>query len=177
MRKVITDEEFWRRLATFEHSAWRFEQQPSYAVGYERQIIDDFLAGRPSPPDTDLKQWFMQVKQQTAEGKTIGRVRVVDDPPTDYQRWLRWLDAWNIEAGETIDYLSRSQAFKVKLIPDVGPADWWLFDDQLLMLMHFNSKGVRTSVELVDDEPELRRARRFRDLAIRAAHEESAANA
>lgn len=179
MRKTITDEEFWRQLAGYERSAWRFEQQPMYHVGYERRQFDDFLAGHPEPPtkNRELGAWMAQVARQTSEGKTVGRVRVVDDPITDYQRWLRWVDRWNREAGETIDYLSRRHAREVGLIPAVGDQDWWLFDDRRLMLMHFDDIGRSVRVELLEDEPEIVKAREFRDLAIRAAREESHANA
>jgi hypothetical protein len=39
-------------------------------------------------------------------------VRVVETPPTDYQRWMRWMDRWNRAAGEDIKYLSRANARK-----------------------------------------------------------------
>jgi hypothetical protein len=175
MRRVITDAEFWREFITYERSAWRFEQQPSYSVGYEREQFDDFLAGRPKPPtdNPELGEWMAQIARQTAEGKAVGRVRIVDDPLTDYQRWLQWMDRWNREAGETIDYLSRRHAQEVGLIPQVGPEDWWFFDDSRLMLMHFNEDGVRVKVELLVDEPEVAQASRWQHLAIRAAREES----
>lgn len=173
MRKAITDEEFWRQLAEFKRSAWRFEQQQSYNVDYEDRQFAHFLAGHPLPPteNKELGEWMVQVKRQTAEGKTVGRVRIVDEPLTDYQRWMQWMDHWNREAGETIDYLSRSRAHEVGLLPAAGEQDWWLFDDERLMLMFFDPAGVRIRVELVEDELEVVGARSIRDAAIRAARE------
>lgn len=179
MRKVIDDAEFWRQLAGFKQSAWRFEQQPSYDIGYEQQQVDAFLAGKPVPPteNPELGAWMEQIAKQTAEGKTVGRVRIVDSPLTDYQRWLQWLDRWNLEAGETIDYLPRGRAIKAGLLPAAGKADWWFFDDERLMLMHFDEAGVRTNVELLEGEPEVANAMKWRALAIRAArHAPSAAS-
>ncbi len=175
MRRIISDPEFWHHLANYERSAWRLEQQPTYDVGYERTQFDLFLEGRPEPPteNRELGAWMIQVKKQTDAGKTLGRVRVIDDPLTDYQRWLQWLDRWNLEAGETIDYLPRARAHAVGLLPDAGPADWWLFDDRLLMVMHFNQNGARTYVELIDEGLEVFGARAVRDLAIRAARSAS----
>jgi hypothetical protein len=183
MRRTLTDgppgTEFWLELANFKRSAWRFEQQPAYFIGYEHQQFDDFLAGHPEPPtaNPDLRDWMDQVARQVSEGKTIGRVRIVDEPITDYQRWMRWMDRWNREAGETIDYLTRDRACQVKLLPAAGKQDWWLFDDERLMVMYFDEKWFRSKVELVVDEPEVAKAREFRDLAIRAAREESRATA
>ena len=49
MRRILTDggpgTEFWQLFETFERSAWRWEQQPSYWMGYEREQFDRFLAG------------------------------------------------------------------------------------------------------------------------------------
>ena len=115
-----------------------------------------------------------QVARQVAQGKSMGRVRIVDDPITDYQRWMQWMDRWNREAGEEILYLPRSSAQQAGLWPAAGQADWWFFDDEVLMLMHFDERGVRTRVELLKDEPEVDEARIVRALAIRAAHRELA---
>jgi hypothetical protein len=177
MRRTLTDggpgTEFWEVFEGFTRSAWRFEQQRAYFIGYEHQQFDDFLAGHPQPPtdNPDLGAWMRQVAQQTSEGKTVGRVRIVDEPITDYQRWMRWMDRWNREAGETIDYLTRRRAHEVGLLPAAGEQDWWLLDDERLVLMFFDDKGFRVRVELLVDEPEVAEARRFRDLAIRAARE------
>lgn len=179
MRTTISDEEYWRQLAGYERTAWRFEQQPAYYVGYEREQFDRFLAGTPEPPDQvdDLRDWFAQIRQQVAEGKSIGRVRIVDEPITDYQRWMQWMDGWNRGAGETIQYLSRRGAQEAGILPAAGDTDWWLFDDERLMLMHFDGEYRRIKVELLVDEPEIAKARTLRELAIRASREESRAPA
>ena len=175
MRRTITDEHFWEHLAGYTQTAWRFEQQRTYDVGYEQRQFSDFLAGQPQPPteNPELGAWMVQVRKQVGEGKSMGRVRIVDDPITDYQRWMRWMDRWNRDAGENILYLSRAYATDAGLWPLADAADFWLFDDRLLMLMHFDEQGVRTSVELLDDEPEVDNARVVRAMAIRAAHDEA----
>lgn len=170
MRTLIDDAEFWRQLATYQRSAWRFEQQPAYAVDYEDEQFAGFLAGRPQPPteNRELGEWMSQVARQTAEGKTMGRVRIVDDPITDYQRWMQWMDRWNREAGETIDYLDRATARAAGLPVDGGP-DWWLFDDERLMVMSYDDRHRRIEVELLVGEPEVGEALEVRRLAIETA--------
>jgi hypothetical protein len=177
MRRTLTDNgpgtEFWQAFETFERSAWRFEQQPAYFIGYEHQQFDDFLAGHPTPPteNPELGDWMRQVAGHVAAGRTVGRVRIVDEPITDYQRWMRWMDRWNREAGETIDYLSRSDAYRTGLLPAAGQHDWWLFDDLRLVLMYFDDKGVRVRAELVENELDVVGARWIRHEALRAARE------
>lgn len=174
MRKTITDDEFWRHLDSFKQTAWRLEQQRVYDVGYEQQQFADFLAGHPESPteNPELGAWMKQVARQVGEGKAVGRVRIVDHPITDYQRWMQWMDRWNRDAGEEILYLPRESARKAGLWLVTTAADWWFFDDRLLMLMHFDENGVRAGVEILEDEPEVDDARLARAIAIRAARRE-----
>jgi hypothetical protein len=187
MRRTLTDgdfgTEFWRQLATYRQSAWRWEQQPVYAITDEQASIDAFLSDHPEDPMADayIAPWMHQVAEQTAAGKSIGRVRVLEQPPTDYQRWEIWLDSWNRAAGEEILYLSRRGRNQLAA---VGPAvrsapdaDWWLFDagtpDARLMIMHFDPRGVRVRVELADDPQLLAQATEWKGLAVLAARMET----
>lgn len=155
MRRALTDgdfsTEFWQQLAGYQRSAWRWENQPVYAITDERASFEAFLAGHPADPMEDpyLSPWMHQVAEQTQSGRRIGRARVVEEPPTDYQRWELWLDRWNTGAGEEIDYLTRSQAEALGT-PPFGDCDWWLFDDARVMIMHFDEVGRRCRVELTD---------------------------
>ncbi|WP_155123665.1 MULTISPECIES: DUF6879 family protein [unclassified Actinoplanes] len=180
MRKVLTDggpgTEFWRAFETFKRSAWRWEQQPAYHLGYEQAQFDQFLAGHPESPleNEELGSWMKQVAAHVNHGRTIGRVRIVETPPTDYQRWMRWMDKFNRGAGETIQYLTRHGAQKAGIIPGIGAEDWWLFDDRRLLLMRHDDKGRRVRVEAVEDEPEVEKAIWWRAQAIAAANREAA---
>lgn len=180
MRRILTDgepgTEFWQVFETFEHSAWRWEQQPAYWMGYEREQFDKFLAGQPESPveNDELGSWMQQVaKHVNEDGKTYGRVRIVEDPPTDYQRWMQWMDRWNREAGEDILYLTRRGARAAGIIPAIGPDDWWLFDDRRLVVMHHDEQGRRIKAELLEYEPEVEAAIRWRARAIEAARQEA----
>ena len=178
MRRTLTDgdfgTEFWQQLATYRRTAWRWENQPVYEITDEQASVDAFLAGRPADPMgvPYLAPWMRQVAEQTAAGKAIGRVRVLEEPPTDYQRWERWLDRWNTAAGEQIDYLTRSQAAALGE-PPFGACDWWLFDNQRVMLMRFSPAGVRISVELTDDPQDVAAGRQFQYRALELARPRS----
>lgn len=185
MRRVLTDggpgTEFWEQFPATRVSAWRFEQQRQYALGYEAAQFQAFLDGHPESPmdNPELGSWMRQVAAQTAAGMRVGRVRIVDEPLSDYQRWMRWMDHWNREAGETIDYLARRRLDRVgpTLRPRFAPnADWWLLDAGTpaarLVLMHFDAAGVRVRAELSTDTYDLSLAEMWRDLLILAARAE-----
>lgn len=168
MRRRITGDEFAHLLVNFQRSAFRLELQPEYHEPVETETVARFLAGDPQDPTEvpALRDWFAQVRGLVGDGRHIERVRIHDDPPTDYQRWERWIDRWNIAAGETMRYLTREQAYDIGLLPSAGNTDWWLLDDEQLILMHFDDQHRRTD-ELTDDPDLLNRARAWRDLAVR----------
>lgn len=168
MGTPITDDEFGAFLRSFDTTAFRLELQPAYSEPTEHATVSRFLAGDPQLPTEvpELNDWFKQVRGLTAAGKTISRVRVHEDPPTDYQRWERWIGKWNTEAGEQITYLTRQQAHDIGLLPGAGDTDWWLLDDAILILMRFAPDGTRTSTELHTDPQMVTRARAWRDLAV-----------
>jgi hypothetical protein len=168
MSSRITQDEFNRLLATFGRSAFRLETQPAYALGYERADFDRFLAGAPvPPPELDWwRPWLDQIASLTGEGKTVSRVRVLTEPPTDYQRWEVWGARWNAEAGERVGYMRQSHAERIGLPLD---HDWWLLDDERLIIMRYNSVGEIDIKELTTDPGTVAQHRDWRDLAVRNA--------
>lgn len=171
MRRAITsqypDGEFWQLLAGYQRTAWRWENQPVYAVTDEQSSVAAYLAGQPeNPMDSPyLGPWMHQVAEQVRGGKKIGRVRVLEEPATDYQNWELWLDPWNTRAGEQIGYLTRSQAQALGPAP-FGDADWWLFDEQRVVIMHYDDAGHWIKVELSEDPEEVAAARLFAYQAV-----------
>jgi hypothetical protein len=94
------------------------------------------------------------------------RVRVQEDPPTDYQRFERWLDQWNIPAGEVMRYMTLQRAREAGLLPAAGVNDWWLLDSARLIVMRFDGSGCRIASELVTDPARVLQACQWRDLAV-----------
>jgi hypothetical protein len=167
-RIFLSETEFWENLHDFRHSAFRLELQPDYREPGETDLADLWLAGERVQPESDpgLTEWFRRVREHVAAGRTVSRVRVHEDPPTDYQRWERWLGQWNAAAGEAIRYLTRAQAHEIGLLPAAGDEDWWLYDDTRLLVMRFAS-GRRVQNEIITDRAIVRRACEWRDLAVR----------
>lgn len=166
--KPISEEEFDGLLASFERSAFHLETRDSYALGYERADFELFLAGTPRPPsEVDWwRPWLDQIARLTREGKRVSRVRILDQPPTDYQRWLRWADPWHAKAGEDIRYLPRKRARLLSMRLD---HDWWLLDDERVIAMWFTEDGEIREKFLLADQEHVAGYRYWRDLAVRNA--------
>lgn len=81
-----------------------------------------------------------------ASGRTIGRVRVVRQPLTDYQRYqFAWGIPGNIAAGEDIRVLDVSQDDYGLPLPGT---DWWMFDESRIVHLNFRADGMQINREL-----------------------------
>lgn len=108
-----------------------------------------------------MQPWLHMVREATAEGRQLARVRVVDLPMSDWNRYSYALAQHNIAAGEDIRYLARDQAPAIKL-PDY---DYWLFDSSKLVRMRFDDSDRFIGGENIEDPSEIVKANYWRDAA------------
>ena len=161
----ITEDEFGELLAGFDRTAFRLETRDHYALDYETREYAAFLAGTPAPPpEVDWwRPWLDQIARLASEGKRVGRVRVLAEPPSDYQRWEIWAGPWHAEAGERIGYMPYSRAASIGLPLD---HDWWLLDDTRVIVMRHTSAGENLEKILITDREIVARYCGWRDLAV-----------
>lgn len=165
----ISEEEFAGLFRSFRLSAWRLETLDHYAITEEAADYQRFLDGRRARLSEAgwFRPWLKQIGDLTRQGKEIGRVRILAEPPSDYQRFEMWCSQWNTAAGERIGYLTRSRAREIGLPVDAG--DWWLFDETRLVRMGFDEQGQITGKELVTASAVIDQHCEWRDLAVRYA--------
>lgn len=148
MGERLTGDDFNDLFRYFTATAFRLEAQPVYTVTDERESFEEFLAGEPRPVTefAFYAAWLAKIRAATHAGKRVERVRVLEEPPTDYQRWELWSGQYNIAAGETIRYITRSRALEIGLpVTD----DWWLFDSKKLATMRFSENGEPLGGEII----------------------------
>jgi hypothetical protein len=116
--------ELGRLLASFRHSAFRLETLQQYSVPEETEAFQHFLQG--GPPESEWTQAFTDVVVAgMARGTRMQRVRVIQEPPSDYVRFeLTWGYPINTGVGEQIHILSTGPGQQA-----VPNEDFWLFDD------------------------------------------------
>jgi hypothetical protein len=165
----LTPEDFDHLFTLFTRSAFRLETQPVYRVDVERQALDDFLRGEPKPADAYpyYRDWLQQVRETTRRRlfrrrRTIQRVRVLQEPPTDYQRFELHMARWNIAAGETLRTISRTWAAAVGL----PRTDFWLFDSTHVAVMEFTPDGTPQGGSILDDPATVSQYCTWRDRAV-----------
>lgn len=87
------------------------------------------------------------VRQATAEGRLVSRVRVVNFPLGDYTRFAMWVARYTREAGDDIRYLTRDRSDAAGL----PRHDFWLFDSRKLVLMNFGEDDHFIGAEVIED--------------------------
>ncbi len=162
--ETIRPEEFRRLFETFEHTAWHLETRRGYASDREDLDFEAFLKTGQVAWDLD-SEWNSNIKRQTASGKRVGRVRVVDDPPTEGQRFLLGYGAVNVAVGEDVGCLRRSEAQRIGLLEE----DFWIFDSRLVTVLYFDDSDHLTSIETITEPADVVRYSMARDAAVHHA--------
>jgi len=99
------------------------------------------------------------VREAAAVGRRFSRVRVVDLPMSDYNRFAFAVARHNIAAGEDIRYLHRARATG---LPD---HDYWLFDSRTLVVMRFDDTDRFVGGEVTSDPAVIVQHNYWRDAA------------
>lgn len=144
----------------FRHTAWRLETRRGYASdlkspNWEKAQEGEVFHFNPDSP------WHTNVRAQTESGKRFERVRLVDEPATQGQRFLLATGMGNVEAGEDIRNLTRAEAERLRL-PDY---DFWLFDSKVVARFAFDDENTTLGVYVTEDPAEVLAACQARDAA------------
>ncbi len=111
---------------------------PHYSLPDEVGALDDFLSARTPRRVDEHASWLELVRGVVTSERGIRRVRVIDEPPTDYQCFqVAWRYPQNADAGEEIRTVGRA-AFREGLST---PIDFWLFDEQWGFTMVYDYRG------------------------------------
>ncbi|MEV0472789.1 DUF6879 family protein [Streptomyces prunicolor] len=162
--KTIDLEEFGRLFETFEHTAWRLETRRGYASDREDPTYLEFVETGAITLDYD-DEWSRNIRRQVIAGKTVGRVRIVDEPPTEGQLFLLADSPRGAAAGEAIRCLPRREA-DARLL---GSEDFWIFDSRLVARLNFDDQDVFHDVEIITEPAEVLRYCQLRDVATHGA--------
>jgi len=132
----------------------------------EADMLTAFLRGQEVKLPDD-HPWPALIRVAIQTGKTMQRVRVVSHPLSDYLRFELSLFPTSVEAGEEI---------RVAVLDDhphlaVCTQDFWLFDDQTVVVLKYDPAGRFLGAE---DATDLDHYRAQRELARSCSMELSA---
>ncbi|TFI22466.1 hypothetical protein E4P36_29635 [Streptomyces sp. 4R-3d] len=108
----------------------------------------DWRAGQRIDPTARWPEWYELVSRATCRGVEVRRARIVSEPVSEYIRFeYEVTQGLNIAAGEEVRWLPRRRATGIALPGN----DFWLFDDSLVLINHFDGDGDSLEHELTTD--------------------------
>ncbi len=136
---------------SFRFTVARLETLPAYAVGgAEARRLEAQREGRARPErSVRTDPWLARIAVSTVVGgKSWRRVRVFDDPPTDYQRQ-------QIESYREAQAVGDEVVIAIRAEVGETGLDVWVFDsgcpDGHAVVMHYRPDGAVERRELVTD--------------------------
>jgi hypothetical protein len=151
---TITDEEFDGLLTGFRRHAVHLETRDAYGTAIELPHLARWAAGEPDDLEW-LQGWCSTVRGHVAAGRTVRRARVVSEPLSEYQRWSHSIAQPMVDAGEDIRWVPRRL---VSSIPIPGN-DFYLFDEQLVVFLHYGGNGLGTAKTTSTDPADIQLCR------------------
>ncbi|MGW6755172.1 DUF6879 family protein [Streptomyces sp. NPDC055006] len=142
------------------YSAWRLESRRRYASDESTETYREFLATGSATWDP-RDPYAALIRPQIENGRTISRVRILDEPPTVGQRYLLDNARRNSALGEEIKSLNRADADRLRLPAE----DFWIFDSRLVAKLNFTDADELTDVELITEPVQVVRYSMARDAA------------
>ncbi|MGI5528520.1 DUF6879 family protein [Streptomyces syringium] len=159
--ELITSAERDRLFESFERDAFHLELRDDYGSPVEDTPYASWQRGEPDDFSW-LDPWMTLMKRVTSQGKTVRRVRVVTEPHSQYVGWEHSLTRLNVQAGEDIRWLPRHRLPVGCTFPLRGN-DWWLYDDRLLAVGHFDQDGRVLGSQLIEDPQVVTECAQVRD--------------
>jgi hypothetical protein len=155
-------------LSRFRTSAFRLEARQYYDSPKEREWFERWRQTGEVPaftPDND--PWCKLVAEAKAAGKTVQRVRLVQEPPTDYVRFELQCQLHSVEAGEDIrvTVVKPERDFAVNDDPLGDMFDFWLFDEETVVELEYDHEGRYINAYEVTDRDY--RYRAYRSMALK----------
>lgn len=131
------------------------ETRDAYGTTIEQPHIETWRRGEPD--ESDWLDWYLEaLRGHRAAGRTCRRARIVSEPVSEYQRWTMSHVERFIDAGEDIRYIPRPRLATVRL---PGSGDFYVFDDELVLFLHYAGSGVNVGFEVTDDPQLVRTCR------------------
>jgi hypothetical protein len=140
-------------LENFKETAFRLETLPTYDSPREAEMLAAFRRGDAVRLPDDFP-WLRMVKSHCSSGKTMQRVRLVQQPLSDYIRFEMSLYPQCVEAGEEIRIFEGNDSILG------SPGDFWLFDQETCFVLHYDQHGAFIGTDTVEATP-YRQSRRL----------------
>jgi len=141
-------EEAWKNS---RKAIFRLEIIPEYNVPEDVILFENGKQGK-FEFDADARKWLHNLKSTKERNVNIQRVRVVPLPFPEYIKYE--IEFWkhSIPNGEEIFFLESKEYENIIKNLDFEPKDFWLFDDEILIIFHYDETGNFVKEKLISNE-------------------------
>jgi hypothetical protein len=147
MMRPSSSEELAELCKGIKRSFVHLETRDAYGTRTELPHIEKWRRGEPDDSDW-LDSWLEMLRGHRAAGRTCRRAKVVSEPLSEYQRWSHSIKGRFVDAGEDTGYVPRPRLAAVCL---PGSGDFYVFDDELVLFLHYAGSGLSAGFETTDD--------------------------
>ena len=130
----------WRNA---KKSIFRLEGRAEYKIPQEQENLKKWKLGELNlENDKEWQSWMKLLKSAGAKGIKPQRVRVVPKPLSDYIKYE--VDTWqkySVKNGEEFFFMDEKEYQVIIAEFGFGPKDFWLFDDEKLLIMNYGKAG------------------------------------
>lgn len=146
----LTVDELTELVETTQRDFFRIETLRSYDTAITTPDFRRWLDGEAEPIWETRRPWLDKLTQWASEGRPRRRVRVIHDPPSDYQRYAcDWGYRHNVAAAELVRVLDLAEQPAPRELLQ-APGDWSLIDGQRVIKMHYHPDGQFHGAQLLD---------------------------
>lgn len=126
----------------------RVEQFPVYNVPSDLEIFERYQRGERIRSGELLYEWYSRIANKVEAGVRVDRIRVLDLPIPDYQRYeIDWGYAVGEKFGQATWAIRRELYESFCQQCSMIPADFWIFDQKPVLVEYtddVNYVGTRT---------------------------------
>jgi hypothetical protein len=147
---MLDEQQLGELLMGADSSVFRWEGLRTYSVDSDGGDFERYVNGQPGPSMTRKQGWLNLLRKEFARGVHWHRVRLIQPPLSDYERYAcEWSYQFNTAAGDDCRILDTSEM----RLPHIGVRDFWLVDNQRVADMHYDDAGHYLGAELSVDTP------------------------
>lgn len=147
-------------LFNAKSEVFRLELLEQYKVDGEWQQFQRFVKGHKIEEDAQTREFCKLISESAKKGVKHVRVHVVPKKLTPYLRFeIETGYVPMMKAGASILLVEKScysnLLSKYFHNGSFNPKDFWMFDEKVLVELHYNNEGVFKELKLIDDEDTL----------------------
>jgi hypothetical protein len=152
-------------------SIFRLEGRPEYKVPGEPELIAKWKQGELDlSGNKEWQKWLGSLKKAKAKKVPVKRVRVVPKPMPDYIKYeiAAWQE-YSAKNGEEFFFINTSDYNEIISGCGFNLKDFWLFDDEKLLILNYSPAGLFTNDILIADGGMVNRYRELKAKLLQKA--------